>query len=273
MYKKILITGCSGYIGTYLTKLLSKLNYALYGLDINIPGDLAMYSKFFHENVNTFNNVQEYDCVVHLAALVKVNESTKKPGEYYTTNLHGTVNLLENIKTSNFIFASTGVVSYLNNPYSISKAAAEYIVKQYCLKNKINFSIFRFSNVLGGIPTNQQGLMYHLLDALSTKTFTIYGHNYNTPDGTCVRDYVHVEEICNSIIQSINTPTNSIEELGYGIGYSVKEMVDIFKSVNNVEFDVLYEKERVGDLPSTIAKNPSKFLNKIYTIEQSLKVI
>lgn len=271
--KKILITGCSGYLGTQCTKILSNLNYIIDGIDITKPKDISLYNRFYLQDISNFISDTEYDCVIHLAALVKVNESLIKSTEYYNTNLFGTFNLLENIKTNNFIFSSTGVSTYLNNPYSISKAASEFIIKEYCSRNKINFTIFRISNILGGTPTNDQGLMYHLLNALNTKVFTIYGNNYNTIDGTCVRDYIHINEVCNAMSLAINAPSNSTEELGHGVGYSVKEIVNIFKTVNNVEFDIKYENSRTGDLACTIAKNPSKFLNKTYNIEQILKVM
>jgi UDP-glucose 4-epimerase len=104
--KKVLITGSSGYIGSHLCKMLEK-EYEVYGLDVRPPQ--AEMANFMQVNINQlFNIEEEFDAVIHLAALVRVGESEVEPIKYYITNLNGTMNIVNKIKTKNFIFASTG---------------------------------------------------------------------------------------------------------------------------------------------------------------------
>lgn len=272
--KKILVTGSSGYIGSHLCKLLSN-QYTIHGLDIVSP--VVSIDKFIRVDINNFTGLfEKYDAVIHLAGLVKVNESERKPISYYNTNLIGTLNVLKRIPTNNFIFASTGVAELCNNPYGVSKRAAEDCVKEFCFTEQIPYTIFRFYNVIGssyGIsPTNTDGLMYNLIKAPEVGEFTIFGKDYNTPDGTCVRDYVHVMEICEAIKQAIEEPANSLENLGHGIGKSVEEMVRLFKQVNQVEFKVAYANRRKGDLESSVLKNPSRYMKTLYNFENLLEI-
>jgi len=272
----ILITGNGGYIGSHLTKVLSKnLNFLVYGLD-KTPPQIPLKIHYL-EDINKLNNnfTNNFDCVIHLAAEVSVGESVTNPTLYYTTNILGTLNVLKNIKTRNFICASTGAADGMQSPYGISKRAMEDIVQQYCNKNSIPYTIFRFYNVIGsdGInPTNPDGLFYNLIKAITTKEFNLYGNNYDTIDGTCIRDYVHVNEICNAITLAIETPSNSIENLGHGAGYSVKEIIEIFKKVNNCDFAVNVCPRRFGDLEKSVLNNPSIYMKKLFSIEELLKV-
>lgn len=270
--KKILITGNSGYIGSHLSKKLSN-DYDLIGIDITNP---KFSIHHLNSDINFIQSVLEpVDCVIHLAALVKVNESVTNPIEYYNTNLFGTLNVLKNIKFKNFIFASTGSAEYCNNPYGISKRAAEDCVKNFCESNKIDYTIFRFYNVIGSSgfrPTNEDGLFYNLINSIRTKKFTIYGNDYSTRDGTAERDYVHVDEICEAISLAIKQPANGLENLGHGQGFSVKEIVNIFKTVNNTNFEVEYGSRRNGDLERSVLPNPSVYLPNLYNIEELLTV-
>lgn len=276
--KKILITGNSGYIGSHLTQILNKNeNYELYGLDLHQP--LVNIKHFVTEDIKNifpwkYSNI-EFDCVIHMAAEVAVGRSVFNPTLYYLTNTLGTYNILKNIKTKNFIFASTGSAEGMNSPYSISKKGAEEIVTQYCTENLIPFTIFRFYNVVGtdGIPpTNPDGLMWNLINAKVTGKFTLFGTDYNTSDGSCVRDYTHVNEICHAVVQGIDDPTNQIENLGHGVGTTVKEMIDIFKKINDCDFKVINGSRRDGDLERTVLPTPSKYMKHLYTMEDLLKI-
>jgi UDP-glucose 4-epimerase len=274
---KILITGNSGYIGSHLTKLLGKsTDLKLYGLD-KVSPQVAI-DTFLYQNI-TFNqhwNIdEEFDCVIHLAAEVAVGRSVNNPILYYQTNTIGTLNVLKNIKTKRFIHASTGSAGPMHNPYGISKRAAEQIVDQYCRENKIPFTIFRFYNVTGsdGInPTNPDGLMWNLMNAQKTGTFNLFGNDYNTEDGSAVRDYTHVNEICSSVIEAIDQSTNQIENLGHGAGTTVKQMIELYKRVNNCDFEVTICPRRDGDLESSVLDTPSQFMKKLYTMEELLKI-
>jgi len=273
---KILITGNSGYIGSHLSKMmLERGGYEIHGLDKKKP--LISLWKHYYQDIRDLKwNMQDsYDCVIHLAAEVAVGRSVKDPILYYTTNTIGTLNVLKNITTKRFVHASTGSAGPMNNPYGISKRGAEEIVDQWCKENEVPFTTFRFYNVTGtdGIePTNPDGLMWNLMNAQRTGEFNLFGNDYNTEDGTAVRDYTHVNEICNAVIQATDYSTNQIENLGHGTGTTVQQMVDLYKRVNNCDFKVNICDRRDGDLERSVLDNPSKFMTKLYTMEDLLKV-
>jgi len=267
--KKILITGSEGYIGKHLIKLLGDL-YDITTLDINDVSD----SVDIRTVESKLKYGDEFDAVVHLAALVKVNESVSEPTEYYDTNINGTINILKTINFKNFVFASTGVASQPTNPYAFSKRVGEDIVKEFCAKNSKDFTIFRFYNVIGSEgfpPTNPDGLFYNLIKSETTGTFKIFGGDYDTPDGTPIRDYVHVMEICFALRDAIEIPSGKIENLGHGKGTSVKDIVDLYKRTNNAKFEVLTVERREGDLERTVLDNVSPYMKEIYALEDLLK--
>ncbi len=275
--KKVLITGCSGYIGSHLINKL-KDDYDIWGLDLFPPQAEIKENQFIQHDINhPFGEFpEEFDAVVHLAARVKVNESKQVPIQYYITNLNGTMNVMAKIKTNNFIFASTGAAVQCESAYGISKRAAEDCVVEYCKQhNQQDFSIFRFYNVIGSdgyAPTNPDGLMYNLMQAPEKGQFTIFGNDYNTPDGTCIRDYVHVMEICNALKTAIENPANKTESLGHGVGRSVTEITETFKKVNNVDFEVLNGDRRKGDIEVSVLSEVSPYMKELYTLEELLKI-
>jgi UDP-glucose 4-epimerase len=114
--------------------------------------------------------------------------------------------------------------------------------------------------------------MYNLMNAKDRGEFTIYGNDYNTPDGTCIRDYVHVMEICNAIELAVEKPANGLENLGHGIGKTVKDMVELYKIVNNVDFTVKYGPRRKGDAAVSVLDNPSTYMKHLYDLKDLLKV-
>jgi UDP-glucose 4-epimerase len=273
---KILITGNSGYIGSHLSQILiNRKDLILHGLDKTEPAVNLIKHTIQDISLDTEWNIDsEYDCVIHMAAEVAVGRSVFNPILYYQTNTIGTLNVLKKIKTKNFIFASTGSAAGMNSPYSISKKAAEEIVDQYCKENSIPFTIFRFYNVVGAdgiLPTNPDGLMWNLMNAEKTGIFNLFGDDYNTKDGSCVRDYTHVNEICYSVIEAIHSPTGQIENLGHGVGTTVKEMVEIYKRANGCDFKTVVCSRRKGDLESSVLPNPSKYMKTLYTLEDLLK--
>lgn len=277
--KKILITGNSGYIGSHLSnRLCQQDNLEIYGLDRNLPkvkvkdhswNDISRTGHFSH----SVNNV-EFDCVIHLAAEVAVGRSVLNPIDYYSTNVQGTLRVLRELKFKRFVFASTGSAGPMNNPYGISKRAGEQIVDQYCREKRIPFTTFRFYNVTGsdGFEPRPDGLFSKLIQAQQTGIFDLYGNNYNTADGSAVRDYTHVNEICSALESAVDTSTNQIEGLGHGIGTTVGQMIDVFKKVNGCDFDIRVCARREGDLERSVLDNPSPFMQKLYSLEQLLKV-
>ena len=252
------------------------MKYEVHGLDICEPQQVM--HRYYQQDINRpFSIDEEFDTVIHLAALVRVGESEVIPIKYYITNLNGTMNVVNKIKTKNFIFSSTGAAQDCSSAYGISKRAAEDVVKEFCTTHRQTpYTIFRFYNVIGSegfAPTNPDGLMYKLMKARETGQFTIYGNDYDvSDDGTCIRDYVHVNEICDALMQAIEKPSNSVECLGHGVGYTVQEIVDLFQKVNECDFEVKYGSRRKGDLASSVLENVSPYMRNLYTMDQLLKV-
>ena len=275
--KKILITGNSGYIGSHLSKMLMDTKkYEVHGLDVREPQ--YPLHRFYRQDINRQISLdEEFDAIIHLAALVNVGESEKMPIQYYITNLNGTMNVVNKIKTKNFILASTGAAQACESAYGVSKRAAEDVVREYCTTHRSTpYTIFRFYNVIGSTvvaPTNPDGLFYNLMKAPEIGSFTIYGSDYpNTSDGTCVRDYVHVEEICHALCEAIEKPANQIECLGHGVGYTVNEMANLFQKVNKCDFEIIKGPRRKGDIEYYVLEDVSLYMKNLYTIEDLLKV-
>ena len=259
----ILVTGSEGYIGQHLLRLLNKKGgFNIFELDIrnkNLPIDITQH----------FEIPEKFDTVIHLAALISVNESFKTPTDFYKTNLFGTFNIIQSLKFDNFIFASTGAAATQLSPYGRSKRAAEDVVAEHCDV----YTTFRFYNVIGsdGLrPTNPGGLFYNLLEAEKTGVFNIFGDDYNTKDGTCVRDYIHVNQISSCICAAIDSPANKIENLGHGEGWTVREIVDTYKKVNRCEFDVKVLPRRPGDVETNVLHDVSSYLDTKYSLEVML---
>jgi len=262
--KKILITGCSGYIGSHLCDMLSG-EYEIHGLDIKQPQ--IEIDKFYNLDITKQFAIDgiEFDAVIHLAGLVNVGESQHRPISYYITNLNGTMNILNKVKTKNFIFASTGAAQQCESAYAVSKRGAEDVVRSYTEMAKIDYSIFRFYDVLGATvvpPTNPDGLMFKLLEAKDSGVFTIHGDDYEC-------DYIHVDEVCHALKLAIEKPSNNVECLGHAVGYTVKEVAELFKKVNNYEFEIKYDQ---GDVPFRVSNVISPYMKNLYTIDQLLSL-
>lgn len=263
---KIAITGSNGFIGKCLVEKLKTTEHEVLELDIhnwdiqNIPRDGSGIEQHW----------LFYDCVVHLAGLVKVGESVCKPSEYYNTNIMGTKRVIDAFPDAKFIFASTGAATNPTSPYAKSKLLAEDIVKAECKE----YTIFRFYNVGGRNPSNSEGLHAATVNACGTGLFTIYGNDYNTRDGTCIRDYVHVDDLCDAIVRAIHEPgaMTDYEPLGSGHSYTVLEYVTAFLEENGPKFKVEYGPRRRGDNESSQVSRMSKFMKPKKTIKDIVKI-
>lgn len=114
--------------------------------------------------------------------------------------------------------------------------------------------------------------MFNLVKAMESKEFTIFGNDYDTKDGTCIRDYVHVMEVVEGILEAIENPANGVESLGHGVGRSVKEIAELFKEVNDTDFEIKYGPRRDGDLPVTVLEDMSTYMKDLYPLEVLLKI-
>ena len=274
---KVLITGVTGYIGSHLAKVLFEAGHHVVGLDIEWKkhNDVSRYChRILIKDVTKHVCDEDYDVIVHLAGLIQVEESVAHPTKYYSTNLGGTVNMLrQNVNGEpHFIFASTAGAFDAQSPYARSKLAAEDVIKE---KSK-NYTIFRFFNVAGSDGMHRQvGRASHLIRIAAETAagkrdyMSIYGEDYDTPDGSCVRDYIHVVDLVNAIRDTIkhgafNTP---YECIGSGKGYSVKEVVQTMKDVTGQDFTVKMAGRRDGDPASLAIDNQFNLLHPQYQLK------
>ena len=273
---KVLVTGATGYIGSHVCKLLKQKGHHVEGWDINFHGeynDVSFIDLFEKVDItNIMYNEQEFDAVVHLAGRSVVPQSLKEPSEYYRVNAMGTDHLLEKVKTPNFIFASTSSAFEMASPYARSKVAAEDIIKE-----KANgYTIFRFFNVSGTDGIRRQlGVPSHLIRVAAMAAaglradIKIFGKDYPTRDGTCIRDYIHISDLCNSIVKAVETgPTNTPYEcLGSAQGYSVLDVIDSMERVTGINLKKVFTDRRAGDATSCIVDNLSELCELTKTLD------
>jgi UDP-glucose 4-epimerase len=272
---KILVTGCTGYIGSHVCKVLFERGYEVIGLDIeNEQNDVSKWVTYFiHVDVRNVLLTEKYDAIVHLAGVISVEESMKIPTYYYDTNLNGTLSMLYKISQgTHFIFASTAGAFEPQSPYARSKVAAEDVIKEKAKE----YTIFRFFNVAGSDGRNtQQGESTHLIRiaaecAAGTRPhMNIYGNDYDTLDGTCVRDYIHVVDLATAIANAVREgPKNTPYEcIGSGKGYTVNQVINTMKHVTGVNFTVYDTNRRPGDPASLAIDNQYDGLTPLYNLE------
>ena len=290
MLKNILITGGAGYIGSHIAEILIKDKKKVYLLDNLSTGHKKLInqkSKFFLSDIRKTNKTKKIlekykiDSIIHLAAVLSVGESQKKPKKYENINVEGTKKILlaiKNSKVRNFIFSSTCAVyqdglskvserSKLKpiSVYGKTKLKGEKLIKNFCKKNKINYGILRYFNVAGASPSGKIGQINkgdQLFKNLSVElkkrkpVFKIYGNNYKTNDGTCIRDYVHVVDIAyihSKVLKKINSKKSVILNCGYSKGVSVKEVINTFKKNTKKNIEVKVLKRRKGDMAKIIS--------------------
>ena len=289
----ILVTGGAGYIGSHIIELLVKKKFKVFIYDnlvtgykklinkkaVFIKGDIKN-SKLLIKTIND-NNINS---IIHLAGYLNISEGQKNKKKYYKNNVIGTLNLVKACKNStvkNIIFSSScsvygnikGSVSEKNTPkpksyYAFTKYKSEEIIKKYEKKFNFKYGILRYFNVAGASPSGNIGEIEkshdHLIKNLaiqSTKLrpkVDIFGNNYNTKDGTCIRDYIHVSDLADIHILVLKKISSSKKSLilncGYGKGYSVKEIVEIFKKIKKGVI-IKYKKKRIGDVAQIYSDN------------------
>ena len=270
---KVLVTGATGYIGSHVCYKLKQKGHYVEGWDINFHGecnDVSFIDLFERVDItNIMYNEQEFDAVVHLAGRSVVPQSLKEPSEYYRVNTMGTDHLLERVKTPNFIFASTSSAFEMASPYARSKVAAEDIIKE----KSNGYTIFRFFNVSGTDGIHRQlGTPSHLIRVAAMAAsgiipdIKIFGTDYDTRDGTCIRDYIHVCDLSSAIVRAVEKgPANTDHEcLGSNVGYSVREVLDAMEEVTGKKITRIETERREGDAVSCIVEKLSSYctLNK-----------
>lgn len=289
----ILVCGGAGYIGSHMVKILNENNYSVSVLDNLSTGhakhiqknELINIDLRCKEDVDNFFSRRAFDCVMHFSAMSLVGESFKKKNEYYDNNVEGSKHLLNamsknNIK--NFIFSSSAAIfgipktKKINenhpknpiNPYGETKLEVEKLLQDYYYEKGISSVSFRYFNAAGADPSSIIGelhdpethLIPNILNSILTNgknKFAIFGNDYETPDGTCIRDYVHVNDICNAHLKAIdylhdNKGAHAFN-LGNGNGFSVLNVLNSVEKVTNKK--VIYEilDRRKGDPDMLVA--------------------
>ncbi len=288
----ILVTGGAGYIGSHVVLALKEKGVKVTVIDDLSTGNINLIPKevnFLNCNINDNHKVdkllksESFNAVMHFAANIKVEESVKNPKKYFINNTDNAISFFETCyknNLTNIIFSSTAAVygnSKTNNlitenndlkplnPYGESKKRTEKYLQDNT--NRFKFIILRYFNVAGADPGLRTGLVTkqasHLIKIVSEVAskkrdkVVIFGNNYNTPDGTAIRDYIHVSDLSDIHLRSLDyllkTKESNVFNCGYGKGYSVKEVIDAANMITSNVIKYEYGKSRKGDSETLVA--------------------
>lgn len=279
---KILITGACGYIGGSLAIKLKQEGHYIIGCDLVKKDYLMEYMDEFHQK--SFDDVllDDVDIIIHCAAVSEVGPSVKNPSIYYRNNVIRTLNMLDNIRPMRrkvpVIFSSSASVYgnikkdllYENfplnpiSPYAISKYTIEKVLESYGNAYDMPYLIFRYFNVCGaiGCEHGQEPGVGHIFSKLmncirNDLIFNINGSSYQTHDGTCVRDYIHISDVVNvyklTLKDEFSKYNGRVINIGTGNGMSIYDCIDVIETYFNkkVKFDI--SSKRIGDTDSLVA--------------------
>jgi len=290
--KKILVTGGAGYIGSITTKVLKEKGFEPIIFDSLVTGhknsldkekfyqgdlvkDVELLSKIFKE--------EKPEGVIHFAAMSLVGESVQNPQKYFTNNLFGVLNLLKVMidnQVLKIVFSSTAAVygepqkipieeddpKNPTSPYGESKLMIEKILKWYSQAYGLSAIALRYFNACGAALDGSLGEDHqsetHLIPMAmqaalgQRKDFKIFGNDYPTPDGTCIRDYIHVLDLAEAHVAALNSFQKGFQfyNVGTNHGFSVLEVVQMIKNVSGVNFETPIGPRRAGDPSQLVAK-------------------
>ena len=287
----ILITGGAGYIGSHVNKLLSESGYETIVIDNLVTGhvEAVRWGKLEVADLNDLDRLKQlfskykFETVFHFAAYAYVGESIVKPAKYYRNNVANTINLLDVMRENNtkkIIFSSTcatyGIPETVPikedapqnpiNPYGQTKLMMEQILRDYHEAYGIDYSCLRYFNAAGADPNGEIGenhdpethIIPLVLDAAADikKSISVFGTDYPTRDGSCIRDYIHVMDLAKAHVQAMDYLINGNESccinLGNGAGISVFEIIDAVKRVTGQDIRVNISPRRPGDPPELV---------------------
>lgn len=289
---KVLVVGGAGYIGSHMVKMLLNTNHQVITLDnlssghrdavvggVFVEGDLA-------DNDCLYRVFEEHkpDAVMHFASYIQVGESVRKPDIYYRNNVTNTLNLLDTMlkfDVKKFIFSSTAAVfgepDYVPineahptrplNPYGRSKLMIEQVLADYDKAFDFRSVCLRYFNAAGADPDGLLGerhdpethLIPLILQAASGRreNIQVFGRDYDTPDGTCIRDYIHIVDLCSAHLAALDYLVNGGESdrfnLGNGAGFSVQEVLDAVENVSGKSVKIIDGPRREGDPARLVA--------------------
>lgn len=288
---KVLVTGGAGYIGSFMTKALLKDGHSVVVTDslergykeavdtraTLVVGDIGD-PAFLHNTLQ-----MGFDIVIHFAGYISVGESMEEPEKYFRNNTFVSLQLLESMKQNNIkniIFSSTAAIygnpvqspiteDHQTKPTSVygeSKLMTERMLSWYQEIYGINFVALRYFNACGAELDGSMGERHnpetHIIPnaisaALQNKPFSLFGNDYKTPDGTCVRDYIHVKDLITAhmlAMQKLEKETGGFfYNVGTGMGFSNKQVIAMIKEVSKVDFEVVVKPRRFGDADELVA--------------------
>ena len=293
MNRTVLVTGGAGYVGSHACKALAAAGYTPVSFD-NLSnghawavkwGPLVEGDVLSPAALNAAFEAHKPDAVMHFAALIEVGESVERPGDFYRTNITGTLNVLEAMSRAgvqDMVFSSTcavhgdvgdALITETSpiapiSPYAKTKAVVEGMLADFSATHGLNATALRYFNASGADLDGDLGEAHdpesHLIPiachaALGQRAgMSIYGDDYITPDGTCVRDYIHVSDLAVAHVKALDRllmRQKGVEAfcLGGGVGSSVRQVLDSVKRVSGVDFAVQMQARRPGDAPMLVA--------------------
>ena len=308
---KILVVGGAGYIGSHMIKQLALSNHEVITLDNLSCGykDAVKYGKLVIGDLGDANilnrlfSEHKFDAVMHFAAFIEAGESVINPAKYYHNNVSNTHVLLDAMVKNdieNFIFSSTAAIfgepqytpinethpQHPINPYGRTKLMVEHMLEDYDEAYDLKSTCMRYFNAAGADPDGELGERHNpeshlvplILQAASgrRKDIKIFGQDYSTADGTCVRDYVHINDLCDAhslaLVRMQKTGNSARYNLGNGKGFSVQQVIDTAKQVSCRDFKVVITDRRAGDpavlvADSTLAKQELNWQPKFDQLE------
>jgi UDP-glucose 4-epimerase len=293
---KVLIVGGAGYIGSHMAKMLLSRGHEVVTLDDLSSGyrDAVVGGEFVEGNVgdrallDVLMTRHSFDGVMHFASFIQVGESVQQPGKYYQNNLAATLELLDAMvrhKVKHFIFSSTAAIfgepDYVPideahpqapiNPYGKSKWMVEQILADYERAFGLRYTCLRYFNAAGADPDGLLGERHvpetHLIPLLlqvasgRRESIQVFGRDYDTVDGTCVRDYIHIVDLCEAHLLALDRlirgEQSAAFNLGNGQGFSVQQVIDAARKVTGKDIPARDSPRRAGDPAKLVADSTS----------------
>jgi len=289
---KILVTGGAGYIGSFMVRRLLEnsdtvviLDSLEKGYDQTIPSDVTLEkgSLLNKDFLSDLLRRHKFDAIIHFAAYISMKESMEDPYKYFENNTYGALNIIEQARVHDikkFVFSSTAGVygnpqevpipeNHPKNPtnsYGESKLMTEHILEWYKTIFGFNYVVLRYFNASGAALDGSMGEMHdpetHIIPnaiqaVLENRDFTLFGDDYETPDGSCVRDYIHVLDLVEAHVLALKFLEKEhggfTYNVGTGHGYSNKEIVEMVKKISERELKIKIEDRRPGDAAILVA--------------------
>jgi UDP-glucose 4-epimerase len=292
---KILVIGGAGYIGSHMVKMLKQFDCSVTTLDDLSGGhrDAVLFGDFVHGSFGDYEVLNAvlsrgFDAVMHFASFIQVGESVQHPDKYYRNNLANTLGLLDVMclhGVNKLIFSSTAAIfgepEYIPidenhprkpiNPYGYSKLMVEQILADYDRAYGLKSVCLRYFNAAGADPEGELGERHNpethliplILEVVSGRRshVSVFGRDYNTPDGTCIRDYVHVNDLCLAHFLALKSlmsgQFSQVFNLGNGNGFSVQQVIDSAQLISGKTIRVVNAPRRNGD-PAQLVADSSK---------------